>query len=457
MACHGATYIFKCLKHDTNSMQMADDQIKTSIDALLDLIKVRGKSDINTIATSVGTAPSIVENWIKILEKGDMVKVTYELGKMYVAPLSAGASSKELNKKISVQEEILDTEFESKLLELKKISDMVIDLKSAMLMANKTYAEKLPDLQQKLNEINKIYEQVNKENAVAEKLRAQLEGTYDSVNAKVSGLMDKIKYLDSQDLGGLPSTIRSEQDLVAQAKSYEKVLASIKTDMIKRLNDAHRQFEKEVGGIRQDMLKQGNDTLQQLMSQEKELAKSNEALRIKMNVARGMISEVGSFNAEKNRQRMLLDKTVKDFTERYSKSYEAISKGMDILNKRSGELLSGIEAMKMSFGDASKVYDMLHDIQTAVTEAETGVNRLKDDVTAMRRELASLQTKNIDSQDRLNETNKLFKKSDDATKGMEGIRKELGAAVGRIKIKGDEKKVDGNGKSPSEDAGELNG
>lgn len=443
-------------------MQMADDQVKTSIDSLLDLIKAKGKSDINTISAAVGIAPSIVENWVKILEKGGMVKVTYELGKMYVAPGGAETGSKELGKRVSVQEEILDTEFESKLLELKKISDMVNELKSAMLVANKTYAEKLPDLQQKLNEINRIYEQVNRENAVAEKLREQLEGTYDSVNSRVSGLMDKIKYLDSQNLGGLPSAIRSEQDLVAQARGYQNKLESMKRDMIKRLNDAHREFDAQVGKIKQDVLKEGNDAVQQLRSQETELMKSNEALRDKMKVARGIVGEVGSFNAEKNRQRMLLDKTVKGFTERYSKSYETISKGISVLNSRSGELLSGVEAMKTSFGDASRVYDMLHDIETAVQDSEMKVAKLRGELEGMKRELSSLQAKNIDVNERLETSEKLSKKSEEVETAMQDVRKGLTGAVSRIKIKGPERKGDkgevgdGGGGEPAA-AGEQDG
>ncbi len=430
---------------------MADDQIKTSIDALLDLIKAKGKSDINAISTSVGMAPSVVENWIKILEKGGMVKVTYELGKMYISPLTTGAGAKEIGKKISVQSEILNTEFESKLMELRRISDMVADLKSAVLMANKTYAEKLPDMQQKLNEINKIYEQVNRENATAEKLRAQLEGTYDSANAKVAALMDKIKYLDSQDLGGLPSAIRSEQDLLEQAKGYGKHLESIKGDMVRRLNDAHKEFEAQVSKIRQDMLKQGNDAVQQLALQEKELAKSNESVRERTKVARGMLGEVGSFNAEKNRQRMLLDKTVKDFSEHYSKSYETVTKGLSILNSKSGELLSGIEAVKLSFGDASKVYDTLHDVQAAVKDAETRVEALKDEIGSMRRELAALETKNVDIEKKAEAVGRVSKKSEETDKAMEDVRKGLDNAVSKIRFrKGDKKKPQvGEGAQPA--------
>lgn len=420
-------------------MPTPEDQVKTSIDALLDLIKAKGKSDINAISNGIGVSPAVVENWVKILEKGELVKISYELGKMYVAPVTAETREREVTKRVSVQQEILSTELETKLVELKRLSDVVSDLKSAVLTANKTYAERLPDLQQKLTEINRIYQQINKENAAAEKIRQLLEGTYDSINAKVAGLMEKIKFLDTQDLGGLPSTIRSEQDLLKQAREYQRQLNEIKAGAMSGIQAAWKEFDLHIKGARKEVSKESDELIRQLKLQGTTLAKSNETLNSKVKVAKGIMEEVANFNAEKNRQRLLLDRTVKEFADRYSKSYEAVSRGIKLLNTKANELLAGIEAVKLSFGDASSVYDMLRDVTGSVNSAEARLAGVRADIASAKKDLASLG-KTADAGKKLSTVSRSSKKSDDIASSIETVRKEISAAVSKIKLKGADRK-----------------
>ncbi|MCL5423484.1 MAG: hypothetical protein M1385_00165, partial [Candidatus Marsarchaeota archaeon] len=55
---------------------------------MVDLLKLKGRMELNSIASELGIGPLTVESWSRILEKGGIVEVTYEMGKMYVSPLS---------------------------------------------------------------------------------------------------------------------------------------------------------------------------------------------------------------------------------------------------------------------------------------------------------------------------------------------------------------------------------
>ena len=61
-----------------------DDQATTKIDALYEYIKKHGKSDITTVASSIGVAPNIIEGWAKVLENGRLVKISYAVGNFHV-------------------------------------------------------------------------------------------------------------------------------------------------------------------------------------------------------------------------------------------------------------------------------------------------------------------------------------------------------------------------------------
>ena len=65
-------------------MAAKPSEAKTTIDTLTELLKSKGKMEINKIADSLGIDTSIAENLIKVLEDANLVKVTYEVGKMYV-------------------------------------------------------------------------------------------------------------------------------------------------------------------------------------------------------------------------------------------------------------------------------------------------------------------------------------------------------------------------------------
>ena len=63
-------------------------EVKTSIDALLDLIKSRGLVDVSVAASELGIAGAVAEQWAKVLEENNLVKISYRVGKMYVEPVA---------------------------------------------------------------------------------------------------------------------------------------------------------------------------------------------------------------------------------------------------------------------------------------------------------------------------------------------------------------------------------
>jgi hypothetical protein len=61
---------------------------KTTIDSLLDLLRTRGRTELNSVAAKLNIDPRIIENWAKVLENGNLIKISYEVGKMYLEPIT---------------------------------------------------------------------------------------------------------------------------------------------------------------------------------------------------------------------------------------------------------------------------------------------------------------------------------------------------------------------------------
>ena len=63
-------------------------EAKTTIDSMVELLKMKGRMDLNSVAMALGLASSVVEGWAKVLEAGGVVKITYEVGRMYIEPMN---------------------------------------------------------------------------------------------------------------------------------------------------------------------------------------------------------------------------------------------------------------------------------------------------------------------------------------------------------------------------------
>ena len=75
---------------------------------MVDLLKVKGKLEINSIASELGIGPITIENWSRILEKGGIVEITYEMGKMYVSILQMSVKEKEdLKNKVQLGQKVM--------------------------------------------------------------------------------------------------------------------------------------------------------------------------------------------------------------------------------------------------------------------------------------------------------------------------------------------------------------
>ena len=76
---------------------MADQQIKTGIDALVSYLNEHGETNVSVIATALGVGESAVLEWANVLEKANVIIVSHRAGRLYLAPMtSANKLTKEV-------------------------------------------------------------------------------------------------------------------------------------------------------------------------------------------------------------------------------------------------------------------------------------------------------------------------------------------------------------------------
>ena len=365
-------------------VSIADGQTRTSIDSLLDLVNAKGKMDINSVASQLGVAPSIVENWAKVLEKSGLITVKYEVGKMFVEPAGQKGDAKAMNAKMEVQQSSLSTDAEAKLLELQKLSEMLDNLRATALSANKIYSEKMPELQSRLNEINKVYEQVEKENSIVSEMKANLEKTYEGINNKVSDMLKKLDYLDSGDLSSkLNDSISKVEGILKGSGSTEEKLKAARTEKEKAIAALRSDLDNQFKKLRQDLDNSSKEMDEEMRKQEQVVKEYNQGLAEQLKVSKDLLKQVSDFKKEKDKEKKALNEAVKEFSDKYSKSYSIVSKDMELLERSSKSIMADILNLKSNFGDAANIYDTLLSIQKDVDGMKAKVAETHDNLQKM--------------------------------------------------------------------------
>ncbi|MGC8537483.1 MAG: hypothetical protein ACP5MZ_00670 [Candidatus Micrarchaeia archaeon] len=341
--------------------------------------------DINSVASQLGVAPSIVENWAKVLEKSGLITVKYEVGKMFIEPASAlKGDAKAINAKMEIQQSSLSTDTEAKMLELQRLSEMLDSLRATALSANKIYSEKMPELQSRLNEINKVYEQVEKENRIVSDMKTNLEKTYEGINNKVSDMLKKLDYLDSGDLSSkLNDSVSKVEEILKGSGSTEEKLKVARTEKEKAIASLKAELDNQFKKLRQDLENSSKEVDEELRKQEQAVKEYNQGLAEQLKVSKDLLKQVSDFKKEKDKEKKALNEAVKEFSDKYSKSYSIVSKDMGVLESSSKTIMNDILSLKSNFGDAANIYDTLLSIQKDVDEMKSKVAEAHDNLQKM--------------------------------------------------------------------------
>ncbi|EQD39601.1 hypothetical protein B2A_11181, partial [mine drainage metagenome] len=320
--------------------------------------------------------------------------VKYEVGKMFIEPASAQkGDSKTLNAKLDMQQSSLSTDAEAKMLELQKLSEMLDNLRATALSANKIYSEKMPELQSRLGEINKVYEQVEKENKVVNDMRVNLEKTYEGINNKVSDMLKKLDYLDSGDFSTkLNDSISKVEGLLKGSGSTDEKLKTVRTEKEKAIATLKSDLENQFKKLRQDLETSDKEVEEELRKHEQDIKVYNEGLKEQLKVSKDLLKQVSDFKKEKEKEKKALNEAVREFTDKYTKSYSIVSKDMGILEHDSKSIMADIFNLKDNFGGAANVYDTLLGIQkdadgmkAKVADARESLQKMQDDIRLLTR------------------------------------------------------------------------
>jgi len=193
-------------------MEFDELLITTGVDALVKLVKQKGKVELEEAAKALNIAPDTLEDWARVLEEEGIIKVEYKLTKVYIIWVQPTAREIE-EEKISFEEEKkgLMREIEKTTVELGPEFKKVEELRES-------FADVYNKLYKRLDELEKTLSPVISTKEVSEK-------RFDENLKRISDILSEINQVKT-DVADLRKEISQAEKTVSKTKtetSFEKV------------------------------------------------------------------------------------------------------------------------------------------------------------------------------------------------------------------------------------------
>ncbi len=360
--------------------------VKTSIDSLIEFIKSKGvATEISTVASSLGIAEPIAEQWAKVLEEANLIKISYRVGKMFVEPVTLSPeNSKIIATKIATKRDMLEEEVSMQLKQLDKIGDIIDAAKISAGNAETVFKQKAPELQQRLNEINKVYDNVNTQYKYIQEARKKVEETNESVNKELDALISKINNYSSSNVAKTLEEIQAK--IEATAKSTSEVngeLGTILKEKDKSIEDIKKNLEKDLAALKRQVSSQFDELNKNVKIAVEQIKDQEKALAIHESEIKSAKQSIEQFNKQKAEYEKEINTAKVYFNDQYSTRKQEIERSISSFEKELNDFNGSINEMKKAFGGVAEIYDSITNARKDLADAEKELIEVKAEASKL--------------------------------------------------------------------------
>lgn len=369
-------------------------EARTSIDALVDLLKSRGRAELNVLSQSLGVDPLIVESWAKVLEGGGIIKISYEVGKMYLEPVTLTAEqTANVKARLDSAKVVLQHDIAAHKAVLEKFGADLEGIASSVSELEKIYQQKLPEVQQMLSELNKVYDTVELQNRSVTDIKKGAEDTYNGINKRIADLVGKIDAFNAtNEAKSLEERLISVNDVIKRVTDTEKALEELEKNKNKAFDAIRKSVDDQVKQIRTQIASASSEVAVQLKLNKTQLDDLIRQLRQQYALSKDISTQISEFKREGENSKKMLANAKTGFNDKYERLKHDIDSGASLIDSSAKGLIDKVNAVKAQFGDAAKIDDNLKGMRK-------NVEQIEKEVSDARLELAELteQAKVLDS------------------------------------------------------------
>ena len=369
-------------------------ETRTTIDSLIELLKNKGKMELNAISVNLGVDSKIVEGWAKVLEKGNLVKITYEVGRMFVSPATLTPEQEDTVKsKLDAKTVSIESEISSQIMSIERLTSAMENIKASTVNAEKVYAEQMPEIHKTVSELNQVYSSVENGSKRIAQLNKRAESLYDTINKRITELNNKINSIDAMFANkGFDNVKVMISQMTKDASDVDNELLTMSKTSNDSVDQIKNNVEEQVNLINVKIEKSRRELRAKLTEYSKQMKNLERQLRETTTSIKGSLDEVSSFSREKEKLKKQLSDTKVEFNNSYSKANSDMKRNTLKIDKISKELLSKIDGLKLGFGDATKVYDSIDHIRKEIDSAQAEADATKKELAKLADQIRTMKT-----------------------------------------------------------------
>lgn len=368
-------------------------EARTTIDSMIDLLKKKGKIDITSIAAELGVSSSVIEDWAKVLEAGNIVIITHEVGKMFVAPAAInGQNVHEISNQLSEERDILSEKVDTASIQLDKMEGDIKNINMSADQAIQIFSKNRPDLEKRLAEITKIDEKVEAHKRQAESIIKDAEKNYMELKDKydkLSALVEKMSLTNAN--SKFQAHDSSAMQAINAAKAKLADLDALKKNKDAMLSQLSREIDQQVKAFH-ELLNKYNSELSESLKQSKEqvdieinyIRKENTSIADALKQSKSILSDYERSSKMLNDHKKMLD-------DQYAKSSSEMKSLNSLLQNKAKELSDKINSVSSAFGSSAQIYSNLSGIKSEMEAAERDIKNMKQQVNNLNDQLKAMK------------------------------------------------------------------
>lgn len=344
----------------------------TGIDSLVMYLKEHGESDSIALAVALKVDQEVVEEWAKVLEKASIVKISYKLGKMYVAALVAKQEHMQtVKEEIEVKRSTLESEINAQVIMLDQISKKVEELSKIVSGGEETFKKKSPTLKRYLDDLSRLQKETTSKFKAIENTDAHINLLAKNMDKKLRALQEHALNIEKIDT----STADSER-IVEDMKGKTVLARANIEELVKKFNDTVSAQRRDLELIIDSMKAETRAVSDNLERQEAQLR------------------EGGRSSAEYKREveeiRKSLEKDSAHILNEVSKNRDEIDAYYKLAKDRFDSFNKDFDEVSKSFGDLSQFNKKLSGIQDQLNDARADREKLAKEIQGIDMKLKSI-------------------------------------------------------------------
>ncbi|MDE1824831.1 MAG: hypothetical protein KGH61_02320 [Candidatus Micrarchaeota archaeon] len=387
------------------------DLTTTGIDALVDYLKAHGETEESKLATELKVSEKVIEEWSEVLEKAKMVKISYRVGRMFVALLvgAAAGDGQTLKSEIGVRKESLQSEVSSQLNLMQEFDKRIVDLSKVVGNAESLFKKNAGPIKKDLDDLDRIKKETEKHYSSIKEEKDKIDKMSSTLDTEMRALEEIAAKIQGFNVGN-SEVDKVMVDVKAKVAQYREAVKDSEMGFEKMIREQRESFKHLHEAIFEEM-KILNESLEM---QKKQLGENQKLEKYAKTEAIKMKGE-----AERSKGNILNN---------LGKTKQSLDNTYPLMEKKIMEINAKAEEVKKGFGGLAQINSQIGAIKQEIEESKREHDELVKELNSL-----NAQAKGMEALKKSNEEKKAIvedyvKKAAKTNERVQSLDKKIAGA-----------------------------